>query len=121
MTNSEFDFFAKSVDYQNLFNNAIRSYIKKTKSIDNFDDHELQETVLSKNVLKHAEFKLKSAQNKNMVDDILDKNTTYAKVNMVDLEIALSYMFRQEVSQMENIQGEIYNSLVQWLTVLIKV
>jgi hypothetical protein len=59
--------------------------------------------------------------NKNITDDIRDKNTIYQKVNMIDLESALSYMFRQEIPQMNYIKGEAYNALVQWLTVLIKV
>jgi hypothetical protein len=43
------------------------------------------------------------------------------KVNMMDLETGLSYMFRREIPQMKEIQGESYDSLLQWLTVLTKV
>ncbi|CAF4676541.1 unnamed protein product, partial [Rotaria magnacalcarata] len=54
-------------------------------------------------------------------DEIDDNSTVYRKVNMVDLELALSYMFREEVPQMKDIQGKAYDALVQWLSVLTKV
>jgi hypothetical protein len=106
---------------RNLFNHAIRTYIHKTKCIDNFDDRDLEEIILSKNALKNAETKQKLAQNKNQKDEVVDKNTIYRKVNMIDLELALSHMFRQEIPQMKEIQGETYDALVHWLTILTKV
>ncbi|UJR23754.1 hypothetical protein I4U23_026731 [Adineta vaga] len=48
------------------------------------------------------------------------RNTSRRKVNMVDLELVLSHMFRQEIPQMKDIQGQAYHALIQWLTVLIK-
>jgi len=112
---------SENVDNRNLFNSAIRSYIHKTKSIDNFDDQEFEEIIQSKNALKNTEKKQKLIQNNNLTDDIRDKNTIHRKVHMIDLELALSYMFRQEIPQIEDIHGETYNALVQWLTVLTKV
>ncbi|CAF0852105.1 unnamed protein product [Rotaria sordida] len=112
---------SNNIDYHDLFNNAIRSYIQQTKYIKNFDDREFEEIILSKNALKNAEMQQKLVQKKNVTDEILDKNTIYRKVNMVDLELALSYMFREEVPQIKEIYGEAYDALVQWLTVLTKV
>ncbi|CAF3442728.1 unnamed protein product [Rotaria sp. Silwood1] len=111
---------SNNIDYRDLFNNAIRLYINKTKYIENFDDRDFEEVILSKNALKNTETKQKLAQNKNVTDEILDKNTIYRKVNMIDLELALSYMFREEVPQTKEIHGEAYDALVQWLTVLTK-
>ncbi|CAF2870317.1 unnamed protein product [Rotaria sp. Silwood2] len=111
---------SKNIDYRNLFNNAIRSYIHKTNYIENFDDLDFEKVILSKNALKNTETKQKIARNKNVTDEILDKNTIYRKVNMVDLELALSYMFREEVPQMKEIHGEAYDALLQWLTILTK-
>jgi len=112
---------AQNISSRNSFSYAIRSYIHKTKSIENFDDHDFEEIIQSKNVLKNVQTKQKLNMNKNITDDVRDKNTIYQKVNMIDLESALSYMFRQEIPQMNYIKGEAYNALVQWLTVLIKV
>jgi len=112
---------SENIDHRNLFNSAIRSYIHKTKSIDNFDDHEFEEIIQIKNALKNAEKNRKSLQNNNLTDNIRDKNPIHQKVNMIDLELALSYMFRQEIPQIKDIHGETYNALVQWLTVLTKV
>ncbi|CAF0743247.1 unnamed protein product [Rotaria sordida] len=111
---------SNNIDNHDLFNNAIRSYIQQTKYIENFDDREFEEIILSKNALKNAEMQQKLVQKKNVTDEILDKNTIYRKVNMVDLELALSYMFREEVPQIKEIYGDAYDALVQWLTVLTK-
>jgi hypothetical protein len=110
---------SENIDNRNLFNYAIRSYIHKTKSINNFDDHEFEEIIQSKNALKNAEKKQKLVLQNN--NNLTDKNIIHRKVNMIDLELALSYMFREEIPQMKNIHGETYNTLVQWLTVLTKV
>ena len=104
-----------------MFNHAIRSYIHKTKSIDNFDDHDFEEIILSRNALKAAAVKRNIAKNKRIMDDNIDKDTIHRKVNMIDLELALSHMFRQEIPQTKEIQGEKYDALVHWLTVLTKV
>jgi hypothetical protein len=111
----------QNIDHRNLFNYAIRSYIHKTKSIDNFNDHDFEEIILRKNAIQNAEIKQKLIKNNNITDDIRDKNTIHQNVNMIDLELVLSYMFRQEIPQVKNIQGESYNALVQWLTILTKV
>jgi len=111
----------QNIDHRNLFNYAIRSYIHKTKSIDNFNDHDFEEIILRKNAIKNAEIEQKLIKNNNITDDIRDKNTIHQNVNMIDLELVLSYMFRQEIPQVKNIQGESYNALVQWLTILTKV
>lgn len=110
-----------NANYRNLFNHAIRSYIQKTKSIDNFDDHDFEEVILSRNALKDAVTKQKIVRKKNVMNDNIDKNTIHRKVNMVDLELALSHMFRQEILQVKEIRGEKYYALVHWLTVLVKV
>jgi hypothetical protein len=108
---------------RNLFNYAIRSYIHQTKSIANFDNDDLKETIQDKNALRNAQANQKLAQmnNNNLTDDIRDKNTIYQKIHIIDLEFALSYMLRQEIPQIEDIQGEAYRALSQWLTVLTKV
>jgi len=104
-----------------LFNDAIRLYIRKTKYIDNFDDHDFEEVIRSRNALRAAVTKQQIVRNKNGIDDNIDKDRIRRKINMIDLELALSYMFRQEIPQMKEIQGEAYDALVQWLTVLTKV
>jgi hypothetical protein len=106
---------------RNLFNYAIRSYIHKTNSIPNFNNDDLKELISSKNALINTEKDRKLVQNQNIPDDIIDKNTIHLKVNMVDLELALSHMFREEIPHMKSIKGERYDALVQWLTVLTKV
>lgn len=108
---------------RNLFNYLIRSYIHQTKVVDNFDNDDLKEIIQNKNVLKNAQANQQLVQmNKNnLTDDIRDKNTIYQKVHIVDLEFALSYMLRQEIPQLEDIHGEAYHALSQWLTVLTRV
>jgi hypothetical protein len=113
--------FSHSVGNRNLFNYAIRLYIQKTKLIVNFDNDDLAEIISSKNALKNIQINQKLLPNKTVTDDVIDKNTIHRKVNMVDLELALSHMFREEIPQMKRIQGESYTALVQWLTVLTKV
>jgi hypothetical protein len=51
----------------------------------------------------------------------MEKNVVQEKINMIDLETALSYMLRREISRMREIQGEAYDALVHWLIVLTKV
>ncbi len=64
---------------------------------------------------------------KNSNQDVVESNNiaendiVQQKVNMVDLETALSYMLRREISRMKQIQGETYDALVHWLNVLVKV
>ena len=48
-------------------------------------------------------------------------NVFVQKVNMIDLESALSYMLRHEVSRTKIINRSSYEALVQWLTVLVRV
>ncbi len=108
---------SENIDKRNLFYNIIRSYINETISPDHFDGQDLKEIIPINNI----ETKQNLSQKNNIPDDVRDQNTTHRKVNMIDLELVLSYMFRQEISQMQDIQGEAYNALVQWLTVLIKV
>jgi hypothetical protein len=103
---------------RNLFNYAIRSYILQTKSIENFDNDDIKEIIQS----KKSQAKQQLAQiNNNLTDDIRDKDTIYRKIHFIDLELALSYMLRHEIPQNEDIQGEAYRVLIQWLTVLAKV
>ncbi|CAF1093850.1 unnamed protein product [Adineta steineri] len=107
-------------DNRNLFHSAIQSYIDKTKSITDFDDHEYEEMMTSLYKLKSKEIERKRVKEQNSIDNDIDKNTVHRKVNMVDLELALSHIIRQEIPQMKKIQGEAYTALVQWLTVLVK-
>ncbi|CAF3326317.1 unnamed protein product [Rotaria socialis] len=109
-----------NIDTRNSFNNGIRSFIHRTHSIDDFDDHDLEEVILRKNALKNADKNQRVTHNKTITDDIGDNSTVHRKVNMVDLELALTYMFRTEVPQMKDIQGKAYDALVQWLSVLTK-
>lgn len=48
-------------------------------------------------------------------------NTDSKKVNMLDMETALSYMLRREIPRIRQIQGETYDALIHWLTILVKV
>lgn len=57
----------------------------------------------------------------NVLDDTRDQFTVHKKIHMLDLELALSYMFRYEIPQADRIQGSAYTALKQWLNVLIKV
>ena len=103
---------------RNLFNYLIRSYIHQTKSIENFDNDDIKEIIESKN----AQAKQQLTQiNNNLTDEIRDKDTIYRRMHYIDFESALSYMFRYEVPQIEELRGEAYRALVQWLTVLTKV
>ncbi|UJR25107.1 hypothetical protein I4U23_006466 [Adineta vaga] len=103
---------------RNLLNYAIRTYIHTTKCIDNFDDRDLEEIIHSKNALKNAETVKKSEE--KQTDGIRESNTANSKLNMVDLETALSYMLRREIPRMKIIQNESLDALLHWLTVLTK-
>lgn len=111
-----------NVVYRTAFNHIIRSYIHEKKLVKTFNDKDFQDVIDGKNALEDARLHQQSAKaNDNFTDEIRDKNTVHQKVNMIDLEVALSYMFRQEIPQIEDIRGEPYDALVQWLTVLTKV
>ncbi|CAF1622204.1 unnamed protein product [Adineta ricciae] len=97
---------------RNLLNYAIRSYVHKSKCIDNFDDRDLEEIIHSKNALKKSEVK---GTNEVQGAAVENKN-----LNMVDLETALSYMLRREVPRIKMIYGETYDALLHWLIVLTK-
>ena len=94
-------------------NYAIRSYVHKSKCIDNFDDRDLEEIIHSKNALKKSEVK----GTKEVQGAVVENQ----KLNMVDLETALSYMLRREVPRIKMIYGETYDALLHWLIVLTKV
>lgn len=109
-------------NYRNVFSNAIQSYIDQKKLLNTSVETVLQEIIQGRNALKNAQIEQESAKmNESLTDEIRDKNTIHQKVNMIDLELALSHMFRQEIPQAEDIRGEAYDALVQWLTVLTKV
>ena len=112
---------SENIGSRNLFNYAIRSYIHERKSIDNFDDRDLEEIIHSKNALKNAETLKKSNSNDKETNEVVEKNTLHQKINMVDLETALSYMLRREIPRIKEIQGEAYDTLLHWLHVLTKV
>jgi hypothetical protein len=104
-----------NIDNRNLFNYAIRSYIHQTKSLDNFDNDDIKEIIQVNQKITQMN------NNNNLTDDIRDKNTIHRKIHIIDLELALSYMLRHEIPQIEDIQGEAYRALSQWLTLLAKV
>lgn len=72
-------------------------------------------------VVRGERTKQKLAKQQKLMEENIDRDTVHSKVNMVDLELALSHMFRDEVPQMKQIRGEAYDALVKWLTVLTKV
>ena len=120
-TNASFCFSIDSSDTvgnRNRFNYAIRSFIHKGRYIENFDDRDLEEIIRSKNptaaVGNKREFNQEPA-------DHADPKTTPGKINMVDLETALSYMLRRDIPRVKEIQGEVYDALLHWLIVLNKV
>lgn len=94
-------------------NYAIRTYIHEKKAIENFDDNDLEEIIESKNALNNAE----TIKNENKPNVDIDEQ----KINMLDLETALSYMLRKEIPRMKEIQGDAYDSLIHWINVLVKV
>jgi len=94
-------------------NYAIRTYIHEKKAIENFDDNDLEEIIESKNALNNAE----TIKNENKPNVDIDEQ----KINMLDLETALSYMLRKEIPRMKEIQGDSYDSLIHWINVLVKV
>jgi len=118
-----FGFFysSENIGSRNLFNYAIRSYIHERKCIDNFDDRDLEEIILSRNALKNAETLKKSTLNEKETNDVVEKNSAHQKINMVDLETALSYMLRREIPRIKEIQGATYDALLHWMHVLTKV
>jgi hypothetical protein len=111
----QFCYSSDIIGSRNLFYYAIRSYINERKSIDNFDDKDLQDIIQSKNALKNADAL------KNSNQDAVKANNPAEKLNMVDLETALSYMLRREIPRIKLIQGENYDALIHWLDVLVKV
>lgn len=109
-------------NYRNVFHNAIQSHIDQRKLLNTSVDSVLQEIIQSRNALQNAQSQQESAKlNESLTDEIRDRSTIHQKVNMIDLELALSHMFRQEIPQAEDIHGEAYDALAQWLTVLTKV
>ena len=101
------------IGHRNRLNYAVRSYIHQHQSIENFDDRDLEEIILSKNALKIGDSK--------KLEHLENITSNQQRVNMVDLEVALSYMLRREIPRLKEIQGETYDALVHWLLVLTKV
>ena len=89
--------------------------------IDNFDDKDLEDIIQSKNALKNAEALKNSKQDTVKENNPADNNIAQEKLNMVDLETALSYMLRREIPRLKLIQGETFDALLHWLNVLVKV
>lgn len=104
--------------YRTSFTNIIH----EKNLIKTVTDPPIKDMIDGKTVLEDAQLRQQVlTKNENITDEIRDQNTVHKKVNMIDLELALSYMFRQEIPQLEDIRGEAYDALVQWLTVLTKV
>ncbi len=112
---------SETIGSRNLFHYAIRSYINERKSIDNFNDNDLEEIIQSKNALKNAEALKNTNQDATKTNNIAENNPVQQKISMVDLETALSYMLRREIPRIKHIQGESYDALLHWLNVLVKV
>ncbi|CAF1293407.1 unnamed protein product [Adineta ricciae] len=112
----------KSLDADNrgLFNRAIRLYIHQTNSITNFNDQEFDAMDQIRKTLHKQRLTRQSAKNREYIEANIDRNTTRRKVNMIDLELALSHMFRQEIPQFKSIRGPAYDALIQWITILTK-
>ncbi|CAF5217040.1 unnamed protein product, partial [Rotaria magnacalcarata] len=110
----------ENIGNRNLFNYAIRSYIRQRKCIENFDDRDLEEIILSRNALKNAETKLISYKNSAQINLRVNNIIINQKISMIDFETALSYMFRREIPRIQEIRGEAYDALIHWLVVLIK-
>ncbi|CAM2697009.1 unnamed protein product [Rotaria socialis] len=110
----------ENIGSRNLFNYAIRSYIRQRKYIVNFDDRDLEEIILSRNALKNAETKLISYKKNAQINLPVDNIIINQKISMIDFETALSYMFRREIPRIQEIRGEAYDALIHWLVVLIK-
>jgi len=92
-----------------FFKELILSYVQQQNLIDNFQ----------------IDIPLTTSQSistqPNILDDTRDQFTVHKKIHMLDLELALSYMFRYEIPQADRIQGAAYTALKQWLNVLVKV
>lgn len=118
-------FHSNVTDERSMIVNAIRLYLHMTRDIPSFDDRDFNEVARRRRALEKAIQKAirkrKLALSRNMTDEIRDKGTIHTRVNMVDLELALKYMFNEEIPEIEEIQGEAYDALVNWLTVLNKV
>ncbi|CAF0990847.1 unnamed protein product [Rotaria sordida] len=110
----------EKIGSRNLLNYAIRSRIRQTQFIDNFDDTDLEEIIQSRNALENMKKKKKSNQNNKEINNVLNKNINDQKISMVDLETSLSYMLRREIPRVQEIRGETYDALVHWLIVLTK-
>lgn len=97
------------INSRQFFKQLISSYIQDKNLIDHFQVNIPQTTS-----------QIISAK-PNISDEIRDQFTVHKKLHILDLELALSYMFRYEIPQIDRIHGATYTSLKQWLSVLIKV
>ena len=102
-------------DHRQIFNRAIRSYLQRTRAIVGFDDYLWEEISLSKRALKNT------AKEQNLTELIAEERAMPRPVKMIDLELALFHMLRREVPLVQYIYGELYDALVQWLSILTKV
>ena len=115
------EFCRQNIGIRNSLNQAIRTYVREKRLIENFSDDEMERMTLGKEALINAEMKKNAyAQKQEKSDDRTDKAKNN-QLTMVDLETALSYMLRREIPRMKEIQGETYDALVNWITVLHKV
>ncbi len=71
--------------------------------------------------MKNGEIQKEAKLDNKNTHDVEDTNILPQKINMVDLETALSYMLRREIPRTLQIEGEAYDTLIHWLTVLSKV
>lgn len=121
MITKDFLSFSENVGNRNLFNYAIRSFIHEGGYIENFNDRDLEEILLSRKALKNAETKTVSNKKNEDTNTVASKIKVNQKLSMVDLETALSYILRREIPRIPEIRGESFDALSKWLTVLTKV
>lgn len=112
--------FSSDADNRGLFNTAIRLYIHQTNNITNFNGQEFDAMDQVRKALHSEQLARQSVKNREYIEENIGRNTTRRKVNMVDLELALSHMFRQEVPQFKSVRGRAYDALIQWITILTK-
>ena len=64
---------------------------------------------------------MKSNDIDQQANTIIIQSNFNQRINMVDLETALSYMLRREIPRIQEIQHETFDALVHWLNVLVQV
>ncbi|CAF1366680.1 unnamed protein product, partial [Didymodactylos carnosus] len=112
-----FLFISRDVGKRNLFNYALRTYIRKHPTlIQNYNDDDLEEIILRKKALKNKNEVVTATKQQKSINNESD----IKKVYMLDMESGLDFMLRREICKINEINNDAYNALVKWLTVLVK-